>query len=286
MIIDSHTHIFPSFFRDQRSRFFHEEPGFELIYGNPESELAGREELLRTMDEEGVNKSVIFGFPWRKEEHFKRHNDYILDSVVQYPDRLIGLCCFSIESSGIAKETERCLNSGLAGVGEIAIYDAGLSTKNIEILKEVMALCRAYDVPFLLHTNEPVGHQYPGKAPMNLKQIYEFLKFYPSNRIILAHWGGGIFFYSLMKKEVKDVLKNVWFDTAASPFLYTPDIYRLAGEMVGFDRILFGTDYPLINPSRYFKEIESSSIPPQAMQQILGENAVTCFRTSAKTRNY
>ena len=140
-----------------------------------------------------------------------------------------------------------------------------------------MALCRTYDVPFLLHSNEPVGHQYPGKAPMTLKQIYDFLKSYPSNRIILAHWGGGIFFYSLMKKEVKDVLKNVWFDTAASPFLYTPEIYRLAGEMIGFDRILFGSDYPLINPERYFKEIESSSIPPQAIKQILGDNAANLF---------
>ena len=277
MIVDSHTHIFPSFFSDKRERFFDEEPAFELIYGNSRSRLAGSEELIRSMDEEGVNKSVIFGFPWRKEEHFKRHNDYILDSVAQHPDRLIGLCCFSIESAGIARETERCLNAGLAGVGEIAIYHSGFSTNNIEVLKDVMTLCNTYDVPFLLHSNEPVGHQYPGKTPMTLRQIYDFLKFYPANRIILAHWGGGIFFYSLMKKEVKDVLKNVWFDTAASPFLYTPEIYRLAGEIIGFDRILFGTDYPLINPGRYFKEIESSSIPLQAIKQILGDNATNLF---------
>jgi predicted TIM-barrel fold metal-dependent hydrolase len=277
MIIDSHTHIFPSFFSDKRDRFFHDEPAFELIYRHPESILAGREELIRNMDEEGVDKSVVFGFPWRKGEHVRRHNDYILDSIARYSDRLIGLCCFSIESPTIARETERCLNAGLSGVGEIAIYHSGLSARHIEVLKDVMALCKIHDVPLLLHTNEPVGHQYPGKAPMILRQIYDFLKSYPSNRVILAHWGGGIFFYSLMKKEVKDVLKNVWFDTAASPFLYNPEIYRLAGEMIGFDRILFGSDYPLIKPGRYFKEIKSSSIPPQSINQILGDNAAVLF---------
>jgi predicted TIM-barrel fold metal-dependent hydrolase len=277
MIIDSHTHIFPSFFSDKRDHFFHDEPAFELIYRHPGSKLAGRAELIRSMDEEEIDKSVIFGFPWSKEEHFKRHNDYILDSVARHPDRLIGLCCFSIESPAIARETERCLNAGLSGVGEIAVYHSGFSTKTIEVLKDVMALCDIHHVPILLHSNEPVGHQYPGKAPMTLRQIYDLLKSYPLNRIILAHWGGGIFFYSLMKKEVKDVLKNVWFDTAASPFLYSSTIYRLAGEIIGFDRILFGTDYPLIKPGRYYKEIDSSSIPPQAVKQILGDNAANLF---------
>lgn len=281
MIIDIHTHIFPSFFSDERDRFFKDEPAFELIYGLPGSRLATGEELVRDMDRDGVDKSVVFGFPWRKEEYFKRHNDYVMASVEKYPDRLIGFCCFSMESPGLAGEAERCLKAGMAGVGELAIYQSGFSTDRADHFEEVMALCRRFKVPLLLHTNEPVGHQYPGKAPMTLKQIYDFLKSYPSNRIILAHWGGGIFFYSLMKKEVKDVFKNVWFDTAASPFLYTPDVYRLAGEIIGFDRILFGSDYPLIKPGRYFKEIKSSLIASRAVNKILGENAANLF---GKTR--
>ena len=83
-----------------------------------------------------------------------------------------------------------------------------------------------------------MGHNYPGKAPITLHQIYRFAKSYPSNRIVLAHWGGGLFFFALLKKEVKDVLNNVWFDTAASPYLYTPDSYRIAGNIIGFEKIL------------------------------------------------
>ena len=108
---------------------------------------------------------------------------------------------------------------------------------------------------------------------MHLNQLYDLIKTYPSNRIVLAHWGGGLFFYALMKKEVKAVLTNVWFDTAASPYLYVPDIYRVAGEIIGYEKILFGSDYPLLSPGRYMREMESAGISSEAFAAMVGENA-------------
>ena len=146
--------------------------------------------------------------------------------------------------------------------------------------RDIMAICSQIDVPLLLHTNEPVGHHYPGKTNMNLNQLYNFLKQYPSNRIILAHWGGGLFFYALMKKEVKEVLSHVWFDTAASPYLYIPDIYRVAGEIIGFEKILFGSDYPLLRQKPCLKELESANLSSQSIKRIAGENAAHLLRLS------
>ena len=273
MIIDFHTHIFPRPFREDRSSLFSREPAFETLYNSSQSSLAGADELIRNMDQEGVDKSVIFGFPWEEEDHYQRHNDYILDSVGRYPDRLIGFGCFSALSPGSAKEAERCLGSGLSGIGELAIYDSDLTSEVTAALKRVMNLCAQFDVPVLLHVNEPVGHNYPGKAPITLRRIYRFLTAYPSNRIVLAHWGGGLFFYGLIKKEVKEILANVWFDTAASPYLYSPDTYRIAGEIIGFDKLLFGSDYPLLSPRRYFTEMASAGLSSDAMDQVTGSNA-------------
>jgi predicted TIM-barrel fold metal-dependent hydrolase len=274
MIVDFHTHVFPREVRENRGIFFKDEPAFKSIYNSSKATLIGFEKLITNMDQEGIDKAVIFGFPWENEKNYKKNNDYVLEAVDRHPDRLIGFCCFSPLSAGAAKETERGLESGLSGVGELAVYNSGLSSALIESLSDVMALCISSDAPFLLHTNEPVGHMYPGKAPMGLEQIYNFVKAYPSNKIVLAHWGGGLFFYALMKKEVKDALRNVWFDTAASPFLYTPDIYPIAGETIGFDKILFGSDYPLINPERYFREMDQTDINPENLKQIKGDNAV------------
>jgi predicted TIM-barrel fold metal-dependent hydrolase len=113
---------------------------------------------------------------------------------------------------------------------------------------------------------------------MQLREILNFLRHFPENKIILAHWGGGIFFYYLMKKKIKDVLKNTWFDTAASPYLYDKEIYSIAAEIMGSDRILFGSDYPLIKPSRYFKEMKESGLSQDAVQKICGYNATALLK--------
>jgi len=273
MIIDFHTHIFPPNIIKSRENYFSGEPAFEMIYKVPNSRLAGADELIETMDEQEVDKSVVFGFPWKNPKTFKMHNDYIIDSVNKYPDRLIGLACFSISDKGIDAETERCLNDGLSGVGELALYTSGLAEESIQYLEPVMAVCKEKDAPFLLHTNEPVGHMYPGKAPMTLAQIYAFIKRFPENKIVLAHWGGGIFFYTLMKKEVTETMKNVYFDTAASPFLYRTGIYAMAKRTVGIDKILFGSDYPLLKPERYFNELEQTGLTFEDIENIKGLNA-------------
>ena len=280
MIIDFHTHIFPRYFRDNREDYFAGESAFRLLYESPKSRLAGREQLLKSMDAEGVHRSIIFGFPWTRSDHFRRHNDYILETVEKYPDRFTGFCCFDPLSPEAPGEAERCLKEGLSGIGELALYSEGLSKAHIAGLKDIMILAREHDVPVMLHTNEPVGHQYPGKTPMTLKQIYDFLQAYPLNRIVLAHWGGGIFFYALMKKEVREILQDVWFDTAASPFLYAPEIYRTAVNILGYEKILFGTDYPLLSPGRYFQEMEGVGLPSEDMKAITGGNAASLLGLS------
>jgi predicted TIM-barrel fold metal-dependent hydrolase len=278
MIIDFHTHIFPSFIRNNRHLFFNNEPGFDSIYRKPESRLAGKNELLENMDNEGVAKSVVFGFPWKVADHYKRHNDYVIESVLKNPGRFIGFCSLDPLSPDATAEVERCLEAGLAGVGEIAIYQEDFSRDIINSLKDIMSLCAERDVPILLHANEPVGHNYPGKQPMSLAGLYDLVKTYRSNRIVLAHWGGGIFFYELIKKEVSEALSNVWFDTAASPYLYRPDIYRISGDIIGFDRILFGSDYPLIKPGRYIKEIQSEGLPKESIDKITCKNALKVLK--------
>jgi predicted TIM-barrel fold metal-dependent hydrolase len=73
--------------------------------------------------------------------------------------------------------------------------------------------------------------------------------------------------------EVKKALKNVYFDTAASPFLYSRQIYHQVAQMVGDDRILFGSDWPLLSPGRLLKEINSLDLPQETKDRLLAGNA-------------
>ncbi len=280
MIIDIHTHAFPGAIREHRERFFENEPAFKLLYDSSKSRLVGVDETIAMMDEQGVDRSVIFGFPWRTADFFKLNNDYILEAVSRYPDRLIGFCCLDPLHPSAAGEVERCLDAGLSGVGELAFYASGIDEACLESLDPIMASAEAFDRPVMLHTNEPVGHQYPGKSPNTLAQIYALIQRFRSNRIILAHWGGGIFFYALLKKEVREALENVWFDTAASPYLYQPDIYRHALELAGKDKVLMGTDFPLLKPNRYLKEMDAATLSATEKAAVCGLNAVNILKLS------
>ena len=273
MIIDFHTHIFPKSICDERQKLFSNEPAFKLLYQSPTSKLISAPELLKSMDENEVDKSVIFGFPWKNSKTFKLHNDYIIENVQKYPDRFIGLCCFEPSGEQTISETERCLAGGLSGVGELAFYDSGLDEHALDLLAPIMKLCAERNLPVLLHTNEPIGHQYPGKTSNTLAQIYRFVQRFSENKIVLAHWGGGLFFFSLMKKEVKGSLKNVYFDTAASPYLYDPEVYQIAAKLVGDHKILFGSDYPLLPPTRYLDELKKADLSEAQIKKICGENS-------------
>ena len=278
MIIDFHTHIVPPEVTKNRERFFDGEPAFKLLYGVPGSRLCGSDELIKNMDQEGVDKSVVFGFPWHSDDYFRENNDYVMEAVERFRGRLIGFASAFPLARGAAKEFERCLKAGLSGIGELAVYNEGLSQDIRDRFEPIATMARQLNVPILLHTNEPVGHAYPGKTAVTLHELYLFLRQYSATRFVLAHWGGGIFFYYLMKREVKEALRNTWFDTAASPFLYDKEVYALAARIIGPDRILFGSDFPLLKPSRYFEEMREAGISEELITKVCGGNAACLLK--------
>ena len=164
------------------------------------------------------------------------------------------------------------LDLGLSGLGELAFYSTDL---DVASLAPLCRLCAEADKPLLLHTNEPVGHRYPGKAPMTLASLYELIKTNPQTKLVLAHMAGGLFFYSLLKKEVSGVLERVWLDTAAAPFLYRPRAYGLCAELLGANKLLLGTDYPLLRAPRYIKELghPDAGLNPAELELIMGRAA-------------
>ncbi len=275
MIFDFHTHIFPREIRNHRDTYFYNEPEFKLLYESPKSKAAGAASLIDVMDAQGVDASVVFGFPWRNFETLRRHNDYILRAVSDYPNRLIGFCCIDPSHDKALSEAEHCIHAGLSGIGELAFYQSDFSGELLHRMDPLMAFSREKALPVLIHANEPVGHEYPGKSPMTLNALYRLILRFPENKIVLAHWGGGVFFYNLMKKKVKESFKNIYFDTAASPFLYEPSVYTTAIRIVGRGKILFGSDFPLLTPDRYFAEWESSGLSKDDIRHISGLNAAT-----------
>jgi predicted TIM-barrel fold metal-dependent hydrolase len=271
MILDAHTHIFPEEVCRRREDFFPEEPAFRLLYDSPQARLVTPEELIAALDEEGVEAAVALGFPWRRERHFKRHNEVILEAMRRFPRRIIGFCAAHPLEPGGIRELERCLAAGARGVGELAFYLTDRGPDLTAILAPVAELCRHYRVPLMLHATDRVGPTYAGRSLTPLAAIYRTIEAFPETTWILAHWGGRLPFYGLLKKA-PEALAQVYYDTAASPYIYRPVIYRVVAEMVGLEKILFGSDYPLLPVSRYLQEMEEAQLPEDWKEMILGKN--------------
>jgi uncharacterized protein len=273
MIIDFHTHVMPRKYQDKRDELIKRDSCFSLLYSLPKAKLATIEDLLDNMDQCQIDKSVILNIGWTNNEYCVETNDYILECVARYPQRIRGFCSIQPrEGNHALKELERCIKAGAAGIGELRPDTQGFSLEDENLMKPMVELMIENDMILLLHMSEPAGHKYPGKGNVTPDIVYPFILDYPKLKIVCAHWGGGLPFYGLMP-EVNAAFKNVFFDTAASPFLYKPEIYKHAASIVGGEKILFGSDYPLMSPERVLKEIDLLNLPRKDYKNILATNA-------------
>jgi predicted TIM-barrel fold metal-dependent hydrolase len=282
MVIDFHTHIVPLRVKQNRHEYASTDSGFAAIFSDPKAKLATAEELIADMDKDGVDVSVVLNYGWRTASLCKEINDYLLESANHYPGRLIPFCNVDLSAGDEAiKEVERCIKGGARGIGEVR-PDTQLSTGNwLETIKPLAETVIKHNLILLTHASEPLGHQYPGKGKVTPDMLYALATAFPGLTMVCAHWGGGLPFYGLMP-EVKKALKNVYFDTAASPFLYTTQVYGQVVQLVGEDKILFGSDYPLIPQSRFLKEIRALDLPEPTKEKILYGNAQWLLRISPK----
>ena len=273
MIIDFHTHVFSPQLKKNRSKYIDSDSCFAILYSNKEAKLATTDELIADMDKNEVDISVITNIGWTTHELCVETNDYILESVARYPHRLIGFCAVQPNSyEATIAEVERCAKGGIRGVGEMRSDMQLFDLRDEEVVEPFIEVIRKHKLIMLTHASEPVGHDYPGKGGITPDMLYPFITSFPDLTIVCAHWGGGLPFYALMP-EVKQAMNNVFFDTAASPYLYSPEIYNQVIQLVGADKILFGSDYPLLPQSRYLKEIGSLDLAEETKSLILSGNA-------------
>ena len=215
------------------------------------------------MGEDGVDRSVAMGIGWTDAGLAREVNDYMIESARTYPDRIVGFCSVNpVWGEAAAREVERCARAGMVGIGELHADTQGFDIGSANTMLLLLEVADRYSMIITAHTSEPVGHLYQGKGHTTPQVIMRFIqnaRAYPNVKIVCAHWGGGLPFYALMP-EVKDALENVWFDTAASPFLYSPAVFTSVAALVGPDKILPASDFPLIRFRRIRRQIKESGM--------------------------
>ena len=273
MRIDAHVKAFPDSVRQQRDDYLDRDLTFRSMYGKPETKLGSLDDLLASMDRNGIDRACLVSIGWSAQEHCVEINDFILEAAAAHPARIVPFCVVNpLAGREAAREVERCARLGARGVGELHPDTQGFDLADRRALEPVMDAAREHGMPVLTHASEPVGHLYPGKGNQRPETLLAFAKNFPGAKIVMAHWGGGLPFYSLMP-EVREALAGVYFDTAATPFLYDAQVFETVAGLVGADRILFGSDFPLLAQERVLNQLEGAALSADEKAAIGGGNA-------------
>lgn len=268
--IDFHVHLTPPEIINDVEKIKKLEPYFALLAENPHNRYARAEDVITALGESGFDRAVVFGFAFKDMGLCRMVNDYVIEKVRQFPEQFTGFMSISPHANGVEAEIERCYKAGLRGVGELYPDGQNLDIDDEKQTRTFTNACKELNIPVIVHTNEPVGHFYKGKNDIPLTKIERFIEHSQGLNIILAHWGGGLMFYESMP-DLREKFRTVYYDTAATPFLYDAHIYKTAIALNLEHKILFGSDFPLLPPSRYLSQMEGLSL--ESKNLILGGNA-------------
>jgi predicted TIM-barrel fold metal-dependent hydrolase len=272
-IIDAHIHIFPPEVADDRARFVALDPHFAALYANPRARIATAEDALASLDRNGIDGAFALGFGWSDLALCRMHNEYLIEIQKRFPGRFAGFAAIQPRAGEAAlAEVARAIGSGLQGVGELMPHGQGYRLDDWPTIDPLAKALAALGRPLVVHVSEPVGHIYPGKGDVSPVAAWQLAVRHPTLKIVFAHWGGGLPFYELMT-EVRDALQNIFYDSAATTYLYDFKVFSIAADLVGSSRILFGTDFPLLRQGPFLQKVRALDLPEPALAAILGGNA-------------
>jgi predicted TIM-barrel fold metal-dependent hydrolase len=275
-VIDAHTHLFPDAVRNDRRPYLARDAWFGSLYAADSVVLVSPEDMIASMDAAGVERSIVCGWPWRDMGLCREQNDFLASVGHQFPDRISWLAIVNPLDDAAATEIERAVDLGAVGIGELNADAQGFEWQQAHALAAAVEAAMAHDLPFLVHASEPAGHAYPGKGTATPDKLLQFIGAWPDLSIVAAHWGGGLPFYELMP-EVRQMCRNVVYDTAASTYLYGWDVFPIVEQLIGPEKIVFGTDYPLLKQGNFLRRTLGSGVPETALPAVLASNADRVF---------
>lgn len=273
MIIDFHTHIFPPSVIEDRAAYVARDATFRELYRSLKAKLATADDLLRSMDNGGIDVAVALGFAWTDADTCRRHNDYLMEAAARSSGRIVPFCTLPLAAGeeAVVAEAERCGSAGVRGFGELRPESVGADLDR-DGLAGALVQAAGGERILHFHVSEPAGHDYPGKGGLAVASFYRFVQAHPDVRVVGAHWGGGLPLYALMP-EVKLALRNACFDTAGTSLLYVKGVYRRMAEVIGSEKIAFGSDFPLLSQARSRRRIEAAGLDSGDLELILGGTA-------------
>ena len=221
------------------------------------------QEQIDTLKRAGISRACGAPVKWFENGSFseiKKMNDQAIALRDRFPDFYIpGIQvhpCFPQES---CREIEdRCKGQGVRWIGELVGYMMGYgceyATKDAI---EIMTTASSYGAVVNFHCSE-------------LDVIDQLCIEVPSLKIVLAHPGNGK--EAILNRLAKVAEHpNLHLDTSGSG-IDRYGVIQTAVDTAGIGKLIFGTDYPINNPSVYIHGILLESLSEEENRALFGGN--------------
>jgi predicted TIM-barrel fold metal-dependent hydrolase len=272
-------------------------------HANPQSKLDA-------MDTAGIDMTALsandpgperFGKDGAKVSRMA--NDFIASVVREYPGRFVGLALLPMQDMQATQlELERCVEK--LGIKGIILYsNINGQFPDAPDCRPIFKWAEELDLPILIHPAYPVTYEQTKEYELTAGLGLMFDTSIALARIILAgvleqhkklrllcpHVGGTLPYLigrldhqtqvlkrgaDNIKNPPSEYLRRVYFDTVSPE----PLAIKYCYELVGPDRLLYGSDHPWVEPELIAGYIRQLPLPREDERKIFGENARQFFK--------
>ncbi|RDZ42381.1 amidohydrolase [Haloferax sp. Atlit-10N] len=273
-IIDTHAH--------QPTAEFLEDAGGEMMRDaanrfGAEMETWSYEEMIAEYREHNIGRAVLLG--WDAETNTGNPpvpNDYVAEVRDEYPDFFVGFGSVDPLKDDCVEEAVRCVEDlGLSGFKFQQIAQ-GFDPSDDEH-RALFDTIEDLGVPVVFHGgNSTLGACSPGGRGLKIKYgnpmlIDDVAAEHPDLQILIAH---PAYPWEREQLAICQQKGNVYMDLSGWLPKYIDEQVLHYAKTVLQDKVMFGTDYPMIRPGRWFESFEEHfDASEEVKRKLLWENA-------------
>lgn len=273
-IIDTHAH--------QPTSEFLEDAGGEIMQDAAQKFGTGidtwdYEAMIEEYHDVGIGRTILLG--WDAETNTgnpRVPNDYVAEVRDEHPEFFVGFGSVDPLKDNPSEEAERCIEDlDLSGFKFQQIAQ-GFDPSAPEH-ETLFSTIEDLGVPVVFHGgSSTLGAGAPGGRGLQLKygdpmMVDDLAARHPDLDILLAH---PAFPWEKEQLAICQQKGNVYMDLSGWLPKYIDDqVLHYAGTILQ-DKVMFGTDYPMIQPEKWLQQFEEHTDYPEEIQRkILWENA-------------
>jgi predicted TIM-barrel fold metal-dependent hydrolase len=257
-IIDSHNHIWPDKVVLKAKSSLENSLGRKLV------DIPTEYNLLKNMDKAGISKSIIAGVATRPDQ-VKPINNWLF-SISKSNKRILPFACLHPFYNEYKDEIKRIKDNAQGIKLQPETQEFFIDDEKVFHLYEQM---QNFNIPLLLHCGRELKEQREEDIRSTPDRLLKVINQFPNLTIIAAHMGGFLMWEDVVKKLNGE---NLYFDTACSIANMPIDLVNKYFNKYGFDKIIYGSDYPMTMPKEEIDFINSLNIADSDKSKILGQN--------------